>query len=232
MKKLLLISGIIWTNALIAQTTEYLFNLQSGFFSFRGREAAKVTAIIQEDVVGYPNTTMNHYGKKPGFSYSIEAGIQRITRPAWLYGFGIAFESLQSKVDIDKIFSFRGSEDASGRTKLANKFININPYFGKRIIGKKLLMDLSTGIDIGFCLSSHENGFATSITDNYVETDTDRAKPEVDIRPRIQLAAYCQKFGLLLGYSYGMTNYYGHLMGSDPEAFSRFLRIGILYRVN
>ena len=221
----------IWTSSMLAQQTEYSIQLQSGLFSFRGKDAAKVTSISVNDVSGYPNMTWKYYGKNPGFSYSIEAGIKRITRRKCLYGLGLAFESLQSKVDINNVFYFGGSEEASGKTRLTSQFINFNPYFGKRIMTKRVMLDFTAGLDLGVCMKSHEKGYAMTITGNYLTTDNEVQKPPLDIRARIQLTAYCKRFGFLLGYSLGMTNYYGHRNGGDPEAYSRFLRSGISYRL-
>jgi hypothetical protein len=158
--------------------------------------------------------------------------VQRITKKNDFYGLGISYETLTSKVNIDKLIQngiILNQYPATGKTTLKNTFITLNPFVGQRYISGKLFFDLSLGFDFGFCLKSHETGEATANDIKYsTNVDNEKNKPSVDFRPRIQIKTQYQKIELILGYSFGLTNY--QIAGND-KAYTSFVRIGIGYTI-
>lgn len=219
-----------------AQKNEFRINAISGLFSFRGSGTASADWIIDNPQNGSPVVyTRNPYGKKSAFSYSLELQFQRATNSNIIYGAALSFESLTSKVDIDTVFqnSFAGSVfPARGSTNLKNNFITLNPFAGYRFGKKEINFDFVAGIDFGACLKSREQGkaedagsvnyFTEKVTNNQI------SKPAIDIRARMQLRVSYQKYGLLAGYSLGLTNYQSK---NNLKAYSSFLRFGLSYRL-
>jgi len=97
------------------------------------------------------------------------------------------------------------------------------------MVVNKLMIDIAAGPDLGFCIGTYEKTSAATIVNGNITPDIYRHRTVIDLRSRIQLTAWYKKLGLLLGYSFGMHNYYR--TGDDKEAFSRFLRTGISYRL-
>jgi len=221
-----------------SQKTEFSLNAYSGLFSFRGNGSvttSRFTAYYYSPSVSYQ--TYNPHGKKSAFSYSIEGEISRNTKLNLLYGIAVAYEVLSSGVNIDSAVYYGdfaiNQYDAAGSCKLTNTFLNINPFFGKRFTKNKFTFDLLAGLDLAFCLRSRENGEATTNPpyNEIINTNRDMAKPVVDFRPRLQFKAAYKKFGILLGYSHGITNY--HLQKDystdNTKAYTRFFRLGASY---
>ena len=226
------------SNCGFSQKTEFSVNAYSGLFSFRGNGAvanSRFQAYYYSPSNNYQ--TYNPHGKKSAFSYGFEGGISRNTKLNLLYGIAVAFEVLSSGVNIDSAVYYGdfaiNQYDAAGSCKLANTFININPFFGKRFIRNKFTFDILAGLDLAFCLSSREKGEATTNppSNEIINTKRDIAKPDVDFRPRLQFKAAYKKFGILLGYSHGLTNY--HLQKNYPmdntKSYTRFFRLGVSY---
>ena len=145
------------------QKTEINLNAYSGLFSFRGAGAASNSWIISYPFISPPTQyTINPYGRKSQFSYALEFQGQRITKRKNIYGLGISFEALTSKVNIYKV-GISGDPayleyTATGKTKLKNTFVTLNPFVGHRFLYHKMTFDLLTGFDLAFCLNSKEEG--------------------------------------------------------------------------
>jgi len=91
---------------------------------------------------------------------------------------------------------------------------------------------LTFGTDLGVCLNRREH--ETGTVDNegkYNDSYTLANKPSIDIRPRIEFTNYYKKFGLTIGYSYGLINYTNRMVGANMEVFSRMIRFGLTYRL-
>ena len=215
------------------QKTEINFNVYSGLFSFRGEGAASKSFIYYDDFDG-PITkyTDDPYGKGNGFSYSLEFQGQRLTKRKNIYGLGISFEKLTSKVNIDRILISGDPADfqypASGETKLKNIFITLNPFVGHRYAYHKIAIDLLAGFDLAFCMKSKEDGSVTASSIGHFNVDNERPKPSIDLRPRIQIKTQINKFGFLAGYSLGLTNYSNQY---NSKAYTSFLRLGLSYQL-
>jgi hypothetical protein len=233
-KKLILLVSICCCICLFTygQKTEINLNVYTAMFSFRGNGSTTSSSIGFNPYVSPDKYTLNPYGKKGSFSYSFELQAQRLTKKKNIYGLGISFETLTSRVNIDLIAQNGFVFDwypAYGKTTLKNSFITLNPFAGHRYTAGKLSFDLSAGFDLAFCLRSHEIGKGTADDGKYsLSVDSHKRKPVVDFRPRVQVKAQYQKFGLLLGYSFGMTNYQ---IPGNPDLFTNVGRIGVSYAI-
>jgi|CXWL01.1.fsa_nt_gi hypothetical protein len=232
MKKLFFVASILAVNTMLAQKTEVSFQPQTGFFFYGGKTATKEAGFFFNDAG--PSGLDGGPGKIPGISFCIEGAVKRISKKMWLYGIGLSFESLQNRIDIIRSYGMSGSYEVTGSAKQKYKYITTSSYFGKRVGTKKITLDVTIGIDVAFCQSNQEKGqFLGDIGDPY-SYDWEMTKPPADIRPRVQLTVYYKKIGILLGYSQGLTDYYNNSVYADfpgIEAFSRFLRIGVSYRI-
>jgi len=172
------------------QKTEINFNAYSGLFSFRG-EGSSSSSWINDNPYSTPEkNTSNPYGKKSEFSYSLELQVQRVTKTKNVYGIGISFETLTSKVNIDTVTQngyIYWKYSADGKTALKNTFVTLNPYVGHRYFYRKMSFDILAGFDLAFCLNSKETGNATASNKSYVTVENDKTKPSIDFRPRIQI---------------------------------------------
>jgi hypothetical protein len=215
------------------QKTELNFNAYTAFFGFHGNGTTTTSYINSNEMANPVDSTFNVYGKNGSFSYSLELQGQRITKHKLIYGLGIAFEQLNSKVSIDSVrkIIFGKQYALSGKTSLKNSYLTLNPFLGRRFMINKITLDFLFGVDIAFCEKSEEDS-KTKFVDNprgdpaiFKNTKT---KPSVDYRPRVQMKAEYKKIGLLLGYSLGLTDY---KQQSSTEAYSNLLRLGISYRL-
>jgi hypothetical protein len=222
---------LVLTQFSFGQKTEINFNAYSGLFSFRGDGSSSTSWINFNPYTSPYKYTSNPYGKKSEFSYALELQGQRVTKNKNIYGLGISFETLTSKVNIDTVTQngfFYWQYSASGKTTLKNTFITLNPFVGHRYSYRKITFDLLAGFDLAFCLKSKEVGNATTNNKDYVTVENIKTKPLIDFRPRIQINTQINKFGLLAGYSFGLTNYQSQ---NNLKAFTSFLRLGLSYRL-
>ncbi|MCX6257187.1 MAG: outer membrane beta-barrel protein [Bacteroidia bacterium] len=216
-----------------AQKIEYSVQVGSGLFSFGGKSSTRKSTISLSDIYNISNYTNNPYGKLSGFSYSITAQAQKLTRINNIIGLQLGYESLSSKVMINDISSdlmYLDESRVTGQTYLINHFINLFPYFGQRLIICSLKVDLTAGTDISFCTGSKEDGIAEYYSSQF-KADLNRNYPTIDFRLRAGLTCYYKHTGLSAGYSYGLTNYSPILMGVYAEEYSRLFRFGIIYRI-
>ena len=227
------------------QKNELSVNAYSGLFSFHGNGSVKTSRFTDGFNLGIkdhkPPKTYNIHGRRNAFSYTIEAGVMRNTKMNLLYGMGISYEVLTSKVNIDS-FVYYGEPvtsqyDAIGYAKLKNTFFTISPVFGKRFLKNKFAIDILAGFDLAFCLKSHEKGRAllVNIGPYYevIETNNDVPKPNIDFRPRVQIQGYYKRMGLLLGYSLGLSNYHLDIddLRDKTKSYTGFLRVGLSYKL-
>jgi len=213
------------------QKTEINFNAYSGLFSFRGDGSSSTSWINFNPYTSPDKFTSNPYGKKNEFSYALELQGQRVTKSRNIYGIGISFETLTSKVKIDTVTEngfLYWQYSANGKTTLKNTFVTLNPFVGHRYFYRKISFDILAGFDLAFCLKSKEVGNATTNNKDYVTIENDKSKPSIDFRTRFQIKAQINKFGFLAGYSLGQTNYQTQ---NNPKAYSSFLRLGLSYQL-
>jgi hypothetical protein len=226
----------ILANVSFCQKNQFAFNIYSGFFSYTGNGSAGSSTINYGIQTPTPYTS-NVYGKKSSFPISFEAQFIKITKSDFLYGAGLSYDILKSKIKINKVqfspevvlINQSYLYDADGNTKLKNVYFNINPFIGKRFSKNKMTLDLLGGFDFGMCLKSTEKGSATiTSTNGKVSSNSSKSYPSIDFRPRIQFKAGYKKTGIIIGYSLGMTNYQSL---TTSKAYTNFLRLGLSYLV-
>lgn len=242
MKKLILtITALLTLTIAHGQKTEYRISLNSGLFSFAGQSASETSFINFNDQTksGYTN---NPYGSKNGLCYGVSGNIQRVTKRNFILGLDLGYEILRSKTSINMILgstktSAYGSL-ATGQTFLNNNFMNINPFFGYRIIEKPIILDITGGIDYAYCFKSNEVGHATDPYGIKYEISRDIETIKSEVRPRIQISTYYKNFGLYIGYSYGFTSYMSSYRGNKSgsgdglnESYARLFRFGLTYQI-
>lgn len=232
-KLILLFTGIFLSvTSLQAQQTSLNANAYSGFFSFRGEGSASKTAYVQHIPSVPSEFTENRFGNKSAFSYSVELQLQRTTKNKFQFGTSISFEKLSSTVHIDSVISgdlIYTKTAADGKTDLKSSFITIEPFIGKRWMKGKLQIDAQLGTDISFYLTQEEH---TELKGNYDYMEVKQnvwGKPTFDFRPRLQLNLEYQRIRFLAGYSHGLINYEVNQYGG--KAYSRFIRLGVGYRI-
>lgn len=234
MKKIgLFILPFIFLTTAYGQTTEFSVHFNSGLSSFGGESAAENSIIIVSDLSTVGNYTNNPYGKKKMLAYGLSAQIQRISSSSLIFGLQSGYEVLRSQVSINDVAGefINPPTDVSGQTTFKNGFITVYPNLGRRFNFNDLNIDLTAGPELGFNVSSRERGEAITNNDIVIKTDRERNHADTDFRLRSSLTVYYKNWGLSTGYSYGISNYSGELVGANRERFSRFIRFGITYRV-
>jgi hypothetical protein len=233
--------------SLHAQKIELSVQANSGVFHYAGKSAT-AESYIHQGPPKVSNYTNNPYGNKNGFGYGATLQGQFVSKGGFIAGLQAGYEVLKSKVDINGILLYNNSygffpsltyvqappAEAKGETYLKNKFINVSPYVGYRINLKKMKLDLMPGFDLGFGLSTYENGKATTTDGNNttVQTDLKREKAPTDVRLKFGAALIYNRFGLTASYARGVTNYQANLIGdTDLEAHSELMRFGVSYRL-
>ena len=88
------------------QKNEIFVNAYSGLFKYRGN-GSTTNSILEAGVVPQ-SSTLNIYGKRPAFSFAVEAQLIRNTKTHFLYGAGIGYEALISNVKINQVAYFWG----------------------------------------------------------------------------------------------------------------------------
>jgi hypothetical protein len=218
------------------QKTELSGAMNSGAFSFSGVSAWASTSINWDDLTnsGYTNGV---YGSKSAFCYGISFNVKRATKRNFLFGIDMGYETLRSRISIDRIDGYTGFSTyqftASGKTILSSDFLNINPYLGYRINMGKVSFDLTAGYEVGYCLDAREKGDATASNSLKYSVSGERETIKVDIRPGVKFSARYRKFDLYAGYSKGIINYEMWDKGDGRwESYSRIIRFGITYQIN
>ena len=236
------ILSTFFTFKVIGQHNEFSIHLTSGLFSFGGSNATSSTRLFYYD--NGNSSTDNPYGRKSGFSYGLGFQWQRLIKSNYLFGVEIGYESLSSKVKIDQLWGRYNYEVSDGKTILTHQFLNLHPYFGKRIkLLKELKTDLTLGLDIGLCLNYKEhatvnctNGVKFEMTKYEIHQFIYDKKPIYDLRARFEFINYYKRIGLTIGYSFGLTNYTpGSFWAVNKEwtykVYSRMIRIGLTYKI-
>jgi hypothetical protein len=233
MKRLIpLLVAIFFLHSGHAQSSELTVHVNSGLFSFGGASAEKHSFVSIGSSARPSGGTNNPYGRRSGGSYGIGLQFQRTTSVRFLFGVQIAYESLASRIDIDNVYGKVNWTVEEGSTRLRNQFVNFYPFAGGRLeIIEKLRTDIGLGFDLGLCLSSTEHGKIKISRGEVITTLMERSKPDIDVRPRVQLTNYYGRVGLSLGYALGLTNYTSRMIGANRTNESRYARIGLSYRL-
>lgn len=216
------------------QKTEFSIHATSGLFSFHGASSGSTTFYLLRDRLNLPGYTNNPYGNKSGFSYGFSLNVQRVTKANFIYGIESGYESLKSRIKIQSILADDSNLAVSSdsKTELSNHFLNFHPFVGKRLnLIKNIQSDLILGIDIGIFLKTQEQPNISTSEKTYF-SNYERSKPENnDYRLRLDMVNYYKRIGITIGYSYGITNYLSGRVGGDPIAFSKMIRLGLVYKI-
>ena len=230
---MLLFSSLLSLSTVFAQKTEFGLSLNSGLFSFAGPSATSTSFI--NSIAQVSTYTNNPYGSKVGWCDGLSADLTRVTRRRLLLGISLGYEALRSKVSLTSVNWYNGIDGytfaAHGHTDLSSRFINLFPSAGYRFTPGKLNVDLTGGLDLGYCLSAWENGKAYASNGATFSSSRGRKTVSADIRPRLQLSAGFHKTAAYVGYSYGWSNYMAGYVGGSNSAYSRLLRFGLQYRL-
>ena len=236
-KILLFLISLLSLTHVTAQKTEFSIAFNSGLFAFSGASAEKTTSINLDfgntHSTGYTN---NPYGAKFGLGYGVSANLKRITKDNIVIGVGVAYETLRSKICIDRIDFYGGTTNipntASGQTYLRLNCFNFNPQFGYRFYFNKLTFDIVGGVDIGYILRANEKGRAVDSDGIIYTTARDRKTINIDFHTNTQFWVYYRKIGFSLGFAYGFRNYRAGFAGGTNECYARLIRLGLVYRIN
>lgn len=228
-----LILPFIFLTTSYGQSTEYSIHFNSGLSSFGGESATKSSFIIVSDLATVGNYTNNPYGTKKMLAYGLSAQVQRISSSKFILGLQSGYEVLRSQVVINDIAGQFSNPPASvsGQTTFKNGFITVYPNLGRRFNVNDLDIDLTAGPELGFNVLSREKGEAVTDDDTVIKTDRERNPADTDFRLRALLTVYHKNWGVSAGYSYGISNYSGSLVGANRERYSRFIRFGFTYRL-
>lgn len=230
MKRLLLVGLFAGVTHFMAfsQTHELRVGVTSGVSNFTGAGSEAKSLLIgstQQDFY-----TSNPYGKKYGINIGGALDYRYIFANNLILGLEGAYERLQTKIDL------AGSEfmnESRGQTQLNQQFINFNPFVGYRVFFEPMTMDIQLGMDIAKILSIKEKGSIEDKQGNKTDFDRDRGKIiDMDLRPRLQFNVNYDRYTVFAGYSWGLKDYTGQMLGSDPGAARlNVFRLGLQYQL-
>ncbi|MFC5270824.1 hypothetical protein [Adhaeribacter terreus] len=235
MKKVMLFCGLVLAATLSkAQQMKYLVGANTGVFTLHGPSTEKVSSINAYSLSAEKGYTNNPFSSNLGGAYGVSAQVQRFTKGRLVFGAGLGYEFMQNNMEINQVYGPNGNMPvaAKGRSTVTYQFINVNPFIGYRFALDCLQLELTAGADIATPLKAHEEGEATDHNGNSVKTSLDRTLEITDIRERLQATAYYKKTGLTISYSNGLSNYLTGWVGGTNLAYSRVLRIGLVYKIN
>lgn len=245
MKKLILIIPIVFCIlAAKAQSLEFSVQANSGISRFTGKGTTPTTFLnvaSTQQHSGYPNGTGNIFAPDLGANLQL----QYTFKSGFILGGQAGFEQFSSKANINSVdepgllLPYYNTQQtpfvtAAGHVTDHWDYININPYTGYRFILKKVKLDVLPGFDIAFGTGSSETVNVKANDGTYYNKSTLTSyKPATDVRPRIGLAAYYQRFGLVASFSKGLHDYNsGKLSDSTlPTLHTELFRIGLSYRI-
>ncbi len=226
--------ALLCCTAAKAQNIELKAQLYSGFFGFSGHAATKTSPMVHNPYALPSISTSRPYGTKPGGSVGVGAQFSLVTQAKVVMSISAAYESLGSNTDIDSLYDIGviyNRYAASGKTKHRANFLSFRPELGYRFKLPGFKIDLHAGINIAHTLKTTETGTATYNGTNYHSSNS-TTHPATDTRPVIGISLLHKKAGFDISYEWGLKNYYGiYIGGTQPEAFSRFLKLGLSYRI-
>jgi hypothetical protein len=236
MKKVyLLVLGLCSVSLVYGQKMEFSAQLNSGVSRFGGESAAKVSAILLSNSGGAGHYTNSPYGSRYSLNYGVSGQAQLVTANSFLMGAQVSVEQLRSRVEVMSVFHSDPPAvhyySGEGKTVLKADFINLQPYIGKRLNMGEMDLDLTFGTDIGFCQKLKEKGEIRLDDGTRYETDRERSKPGIDLRPRLGATVWSKHVGLSLSYAHGLTNYQANMDGANSKVYMRATRLGLLYRL-
>ncbi|MEP6674991.1 MAG: hypothetical protein ABJA78_07545 [Ferruginibacter sp.] len=219
-----------------AQKFEISTQLYGGLFSFNGNSqgVSNTTIVYDNSSYGLGVYSAKPYGKTPGTSIGVGAQFTFVTKSNVLFAFNTGYDNLGSTTNINEVREegvILNIYPATGKTKHRSQYINIIPQIGYRINAGEIKVDLMAGFNIAQCLDTKEKLNAKTQTRTYT-AENKTTHPKTDPRPELGFTVHYKKFGFISSYQWGVKNYYGlYIGGTKPEAFTRFLKLGLSYRI-
>ncbi len=212
-----------------AQSFEVSVQANTGLSHYTGAGTVSSTFlnVYEQQRTGYPNGD----GNRNATIFGADIQWQYISRHNFILGLQTGYEALGSKIDITSIGS-PGTPATGSFTDRLN-YINLNPYIGYRFKLSKIRLDVMPGLD--FALGIHGSETGKAITNDNVTYTSDGANGTTrsDVRLRLGLAAYYQKFGITASYSHGLADFNSGALSDSVLPSLRFevMRIGLSYRI-
>jgi hypothetical protein len=225
-----------------SQKNELKICLNSGLYSFRGDASAAKTNMY---FVNYPPivfiSTVNPYGIKNGLSSGLSLNFQRVLKENIIFGINAGYQSNKSKILIDIVDIDESSniqiKEVDGQSYVTNNSLLAYPFFGYRFENNIIPIDLLAGINFDYILSTKENGSAIDSNNVEYNTSSDIQTINLDVSPKLQIATEYKKFGVILGYSFGLVNYYrddyvdSMNYNEIKKAHSNLINFGVTYKL-
>jgi hypothetical protein len=209
-----------------AQKKEFSLTAQTGLFRFAGSGTDNSTFLN----VGSNTYTNNPYGNSSAFSFGVGVNFQKVTSQNVIFGLQLKYESLASKIILERAEGDIAEPLLSGRTIFRNNFISLTPVLGKRFeLIKNQKTDILVGLDFSKSIQSTERYSGTTTLGEKISGTKERDILSFDVRPSIQLTQYFGKMGISIGYVYGLANYRSNLAGKTNGASVRYFYTGVVY---
>ena len=231
---LLLITLTLFGNV-SGQKIEFSASLNSGLYYFRNGIATGSTVLETDYYSSGLGLILDPYGNKGGLCYGASLNVKRVFNNKYFFGVDIGYEMLSSKVNVSSVFEVHQNANTSstytlthnltGNAFINNSFINAYPFVGYQCKYDKISFDLTVGADIGYYLKITESGNVKKPdgTNYNVYFDPISKYLDIDFRPRLQLTTSYKKFGVYVGYSYGIFRY----ASFSKSMASRVIRFGV-----
>lgn len=212
------------------QSTELSVQASSGFFSYGGKSAVSNSYVSINDAgPGYEVYGM--FGKKSAFPYGVSFQYQRVTSMRFIMGARLGFDRLSARSDIRAWASNISRGITRGKVVIHNNVLQLNPYLGHRATFKKVEVDFTGGLNLGYILSSN---YRVTVDPNLAKNKSAKnnlINTNIDFGPTAGISASYKKVGINATYCYGLVNYRRMVDGDNPEVYSRHLRLGVFYRI-
>lgn len=245
MKRIFLVFAALFSLISYAQHTEIRVFLDSGLFSYAG-DGATDSSEMEVNTNTHEGFVDNPYGTRSGLSYGLSIDARYVTEKKSIFGVSLGYQILRSTTDIEVI---RGDfevtiggisgnvnrELANGKTHLTNYTINLFPYYGHRFNTNARPVDVLLGVDVGYILGTTNKGSVDGISEGTFTTDENFFTESFDFRPRLQISTDYKKFGVYVGYSFGLVNFKApseYFFEDFGEAKTRMIRFGLSYKLN
>jgi hypothetical protein len=131
---------------------------------------------------------------------------------------------------VDSLSSDIGIHPATGNVTITSSNLTLNPFVGRRFLAGAVAMDALIGLDLAFSLAVREKANMVTPFEAYYQMK--KQNHPIDLRPRVQVNAFCKHIGLSVAYSLGTRNLYAYDNPNykNKKAYASFLRLGVSYR--
>lgn len=216
------------------QKTEVSVQVSSGF-SFYGGKSATSTPSVNGNDVGFPSFYANSpFSKKSNFPYGVAVQVQHVSEKNFCLGVRIGYDRFSTKSSFDGYLAMSASRILveNSRITLQNNMVQANPYLGYRLLAKNIRLDVLAGVTMGVILkSSYAVSFDKKPDFFYSEAGNYPIDTKIDFGPTAGVAAEYQRTGIQVSYCHGLVNYMDNANFSAARAYSRYLRLGVSYRI-